>query len=204
LYIQLCLCWFVFGFVRKSLPMSLFVIVLAAFAVLFSPSASAVATEPGLTAPEAIKIETTKTETTKVDATKTEAAKNRKAEYAAEDKAKGIKRANAPCIAWSDPDVPTRAVLLCIHGLGLHKDTYEAFGKRMQALGIATYAIDVRGFGDFMASKGQKTCDFDGCLSDVRRSLIAIRRLIRINQYFFSASLWGAPLLCASLLCIQS
>ena len=114
--------------------MSLFVIVLAAFAVLFFPSASAVAVEPGLTAPEAIKIETTKTEATKVDATKTEAAKNRKAEYAAEDKAKGIKRANAPCIAWSDPDVPTRAVLLCIHGLGLHKDTYEAFGKRMQAL----------------------------------------------------------------------
>lgn len=156
---------------RKSLPMSLFVIVLAAFAVLFSPSASAVATEPGLAAPDAPKSEAPKIETTK-----TEAAKNRKAEYAAEDKAKGIKRANAPCIAWSDPDVPTRAVLLCIHGLGLHKDTYEAFGKRMQALGIATYAIDVRGFGDFMASKGQKTCDFDGCLSDVRRSLIAIRR----------------------------
>lgn len=138
--------------------MSLFIKVLAAFAGLLFLQFPAFAA------------------TTEAAVTGSGAKADRKAEYAAEDKAKGIKRANAPCIAWSDPDVPTRAVLLCIHGLGLHKDTYEAFGKRMQALGIATYAIDVRGFGDFMASKGQRTCDFDGCLSDVRRSLIAIRR----------------------------
>jgi acylglycerol lipase len=137
--------------------MSLFVYLMAAFAVFLTSLVSAAAIESGGSASNVIK-------------------KDRRAEYAAADKAKGIKRANAPCIVWSDANVPTRAVLLCIHGLGLHKDTYEAFGKRMQALGIATYAIDVRGFGDFMASKGHKTCDFDGCLSDVRRSLIAIRR----------------------------
>ncbi len=136
---------------RKSLSMSLFTNVLAALSAFSMATVSAAAVDSGV-------------------------LPSRKAEYAAADKAKGIKRANAPCIAWSDPDVPTRAVLLCIHGLGLHKDTYEAFGKRMQALGIATYAIDMRGFGDFMSSTGQKTCDFDGCLSDVRRSLIAIRR----------------------------
>ncbi len=105
-----------------------------------------------------------------------DAVKARKEQYEAADKANKVTRGNAPCIAWNDPDVPTRAVLLCIHGLGLHKDTYEAFGKRMQTLGFATYAIDVRGFGDFVASKGHQTVDFEGCLSDVRRSLIAVRR----------------------------
>ena len=88
-YIQLRFCWFVIGFVRKSLLMSLFVNLLAAFAVLLPTLTGAAAVELGGSASDVVK-------------------KDRKAEYAAADKARGIKRANAPCIVWSDANVPTR------------------------------------------------------------------------------------------------
>lgn len=115
--------------------------------------------------------------------------------YKAFDKAKKVRRGNAPCMAWVSQDKTCRAVLLCVHGLGLHKDTYEPFGKRMAERGIYTYAIDVRGFGDFMAAKGREQVDFDGCLSDVRQSLIAIRRANaerKVPVFLLGESMGGA------------
>lgn len=85
-------------------------------------------------------------------------------------------RGNAPCLTWIEPGVPLKAVLLCVHGLGLHNGTYQGFGQRMAKLGIATYAIDVRGFGSFMEAKGRETVDFEGCLDDVRSTLKVVRR----------------------------
>ncbi|MBS1994136.1 MAG: alpha/beta fold hydrolase [Cyanobacteria bacterium SZAS LIN-3] len=69
-----------------------------------------------------------------------------------------------------------RAALLCIHGLGLHNETYEPFGKAMASRGIATYALDMRGFGSYRKAKGHEEVDFDGCLDDLYRSLRSIRR----------------------------
>jgi alpha-beta hydrolase superfamily lysophospholipase len=91
-------------------------------------------------------------------------------------KAKQKRRGNAPCLAWIDPDVPPRAVVLCVHGLGLHNGTYEDFGKRMAHEGVATYAIDVRGFGSWMEAKGRERVDFDGCLEDMKSTLKVIHR----------------------------
>ena len=45
----------------------------------------------------------------------------------------------------------------------------------MSNKGIATYAIDVRGFGSWMKAKGNEDVDFDQCLEDVRATLMAIR-----------------------------
>jgi alpha-beta hydrolase superfamily lysophospholipase len=85
-------------------------------------------------------------------------------------------RGTAPCLAWLDRDKPIQAVIVCVHGLGLHNGTYEAFGKRMAQLGYATYAIDVRGFGAWMENKGKEKVDFDLCLNDVRTTLKVVRR----------------------------
>ncbi|MBX3137624.1 alpha/beta fold hydrolase [Candidatus Obscuribacterales bacterium] len=91
-------------------------------------------------------------------------------------KNKSAVRGTAPCLAWVNRDKPIQAVLVCVHGLGLHNGTYEPFGKRMADMGYAVYAIDVRGFGAWMENKGQEKVDFDLCLNDVRTTLKVVRR----------------------------
>lgn len=85
-------------------------------------------------------------------------------------------RGNAPCLAWVDWEKPVRAVIVCVHGLGLHNGTYEDFGVRMKQDGFAVYAIDVRGFGSWMAAEGRKRVDFDHCLEDIKQTLKVVRR----------------------------
>ena len=96
----------------------------------------------------------------------------------AQEPTKKISRGNAPSSSWlpGESDPPVRAALLCIHGLGLHNETYEPFGKIMAAHGIATYALDMRGFGSYRNAKGHEEVDFDGCLDDLYRTLKSIRR----------------------------
>ena len=92
------------------------------------------------------------------------------------DKKRKKFRGTPPCLAWIDPDVNPRAVLLCVHGLGLYNGTYEPFGKRMAKAGIPTYAIDMRGFGSWMEAKGREKVDFDACFEDVKAVLKVIHR----------------------------
>lgn len=80
-------------------------------------------------------------------------------------------RPDAPCISWVKFGVPVKAVLLCVHGLGLNSSSYEKFGTDMAELGIATYAIDVRGFGSWVKAKGQTKIDFAACIDDVEDTL---------------------------------
>ena len=82
-----------------------------------------------------------------------------------------------PCIRWVDETVTPTAVLFCIHGLGLHKGTYEDFGRTMAKRGLITYAIDVRGFGEWLGKGKRETLDFDSTLSDIKRALTEIRKL---------------------------
>ncbi len=83
----------------------------------------------------------------------------------------------APCISWLPPDgVQTRAALLCIHGFSLHKGCYTAFGKEMAKDGIATYAMDMRGFGELKPTTEHTELDFDGCLVDIKAVLEQIHK----------------------------
>ncbi len=76
-----------------------------------------------------------------------------------------------PCRAWVPPKVQPKVVLLCVHGLGLNSASYENLGKRMAKAGIATFAVDVRGFGTWMKLAGKNRVDFDACLDDVVQAL---------------------------------
>lgn len=78
---------------------------------------------------------------------------------------------DVPCRAWVPPGIQPKLVLLCVHGLGLNSNSYADFGKRMSKLGIATFAVDVRGFGTWMKMNGKEECDFKACLSDVEQAL---------------------------------
>jgi len=79
-----------------------------------------------------------------------------------------------PVTSWTDQNKPVRAVLLCIHGLGLHKGTFAQFGQKMAAYGIPTYALDVRGFGEWQEPKKRKI-DFDGALGDIKAELAQLK-----------------------------
>jgi alpha-beta hydrolase superfamily lysophospholipase len=83
----------------------------------------------------------------------------------------GIK---VPYRAWLPVDKP-REVLLCIHGLGFSSASYTEFGRIMASRGIATYAMDVRGFGQWLQVRGKNKVDFEGCLSDTEAALRALR-----------------------------
>jgi alpha-beta hydrolase superfamily lysophospholipase len=83
----------------------------------------------------------------------------------------------APCISWLPPDnVKPRAAMLCVHGFSLHKGCFTAFGKEMAKDGIATYALDLRGFGESKESTGHTQLDFDGFLVDIKAELQQIHK----------------------------
>jgi len=84
---------------------------------------------------------------------------------------------NAPCLSWLPPaDVKPRVAMLCIHGFSLHKGCYAAFGKEMAKNGIATYATDLRGFGELKDYNNREGMDFDGDLVDIKATLQQIHK----------------------------
>jgi acylglycerol lipase len=83
----------------------------------------------------------------------------------------------APCVSWLPPSgVKPRVAMLCIHGFTMHKGCYAAFGKEMAKDGIATYAIDMRGFGESKDTREHTELDFDGCLVDIKAQLEQIHK----------------------------
>ncbi|MBK9144489.1 MAG: alpha/beta fold hydrolase [Candidatus Melainabacteria bacterium] len=81
--------------------------------------------------------------------------------------------AKIPCMSWVDKK-PV-AIVLAIHGFGLHKGTYDSFSRDLAAMGVGVYAIDVRGFGSWV-KKGVNRIDFDGTMSDIAVTLKYIRK----------------------------
>ncbi len=81
-----------------------------------------------------------------------------------------------PLITWEDPKVTPWAVLICVHGLGLENRAFTMFGHRMASRGIQTCALDVRGFGSWMAETGSERVKFDQCLDDIQRLVRALHK----------------------------
>jgi acylglycerol lipase len=83
----------------------------------------------------------------------------------------------APSVSWLPPEnVKPRVAMLCIHGFTLHKNCFAAFGKEMAKDGIATYAMDLRGFGELKNTSKNTELDFDGCLVDIKAMLEKIHQ----------------------------
>ena len=82
-----------------------------------------------------------------------------------------------PSLSWlpADGSKPKVAVL-CIHGFSLHKGCYEALGRELAKNGIATYAIDLRGFGERKVADDRGGLDFDGDIVDVKAMLEVIHK----------------------------
>lgn len=82
----------------------------------------------------------------------------------------------APTTSWLPAAGKTRVAMLCIHGFSLHKFCFDAFGKEMAKDGIATYAIDLRGFGESKKKTEHSSFDIDGWLVDIKAALEKIHQ----------------------------
>jgi acylglycerol lipase len=102
-----------------------------------------------------------------------------------------------PIRAWLPSGSP-KMVILCLHGLGLHAGSYTAFGERMSKDGVAVYAIDERGFGQFY-HRGEDKIDFDATMKDIGvvRELIA-REHPGVPLFLMGESMGGAMALQAA------
>ncbi|PWT98082.1 MAG: hypothetical protein C5B53_07195, partial [Candidatus Melainabacteria bacterium] len=81
-----------------------------------------------------------------------------------------------PCTSWVSPDLVPWAAVLCIHGFTMDKNAYSDFGKRLSAVGIPTYAIDVRGFGSWQKSKEHTKLNFAQAMEDVHEAIKAVHK----------------------------
>jgi alpha-beta hydrolase superfamily lysophospholipase len=54
---------------------------------------------------------------------------------------------NLPVYKWSDDSVPTKGVILGIHGATLYAKRFETTAKHFAKEGYPVYAVDMRGFG---------------------------------------------------------
>ncbi len=109
------------------------------------------------------------------------------------DKAENTPAGEAPCLSWLNPLGKPKAIILCVHGLGLHSGSYEKFGKAMAPRGYAIYAVDVRGFGSWMAAKGREKCDFKHCTDDIVSTLNVLRMANPgVPVYLLGESMGGA------------
>ena len=88
---------------------------------------------------------------------------------------KAAKHTESPGWVWTDPSVKQKALMLCVHGLGLHHRAFESFAEKMIGQGFTVVSFDVRGFGAYMSSKGHDHLDMKGCVQDLL-TIIALMR----------------------------
>lgn len=81
-----------------------------------------------------------------------------------------------PIIEWRPKDnQKAKAVILCIHGLGLDNTAFAPFGHRMSERGYAVYALDVRGFGSWLTIPGQEDVGFKDALNDIKGTISFVK-----------------------------
>lgn len=109
---------------------------------------------------------------------------------------------SAPAMSWEPPDGQKPwAILMCIHGFGLHKSAYEAFGKAMANRGVAVFALDVRGFGSW-AKLDRPKINFDLCESDIAHiSSMLKKSMPDVPIFLLGESMGGAIALQAAINC---
>jgi acylglycerol lipase len=97
-----------------------------------------------------------------------------------------------PFRSWIPAERPTQ-VILCVHGLGFSSESFSEFGRVMAGHGVAVYALDVRGFGEWMARTQGNTVNFEGCLSDIEAALRTLHKTFPgVPVFLVGESMGGA------------
>jgi alpha-beta hydrolase superfamily lysophospholipase len=89
----------------------------------------------------------------------------------------GLVPGNPPATYWA-PKGKAKAVVLCLHELGLYSGVFDDLGSRLSANDIAVYAIDLRGFGGWKdVEKKEGKMDLPKTLADVKGSCEILHKL---------------------------
>ncbi len=107
------------------------------------------------------------------------------------------KNIKVPYRSWIPEDKPNE-VILCVHGLGFSSESFTEFGRMMAAHGSAVYAIDVRGFGQWINRKGQDKVDFEACLVDIESALKTLRKSFPGVPIFMAGESMGGAIALAA------
>lgn len=100
---------------------------------------------------------------------------------------------SVPYRSWLPKKEKPRVVLLCIHALGFNSKSYDNFGRRMAASGIPTYALDVRGFGQWLDRPEEGKMDFEACFTDVEQGLKTLHKAYpNLPVFLVGESMGGA------------
>lgn len=83
-----------------------------------------------------------------------------------------------PGMFYIDPTVEPKAIIICLHGLGLNHTSYKEFASKVTPEGFSVIAIDVRGFGSLSHEKGFDKVDLEAAIED----LSALVSIIRYNN----------------------
>jgi alpha-beta hydrolase superfamily lysophospholipase len=87
-----------------------------------------------------------------------------------------IGRDDAPGLAFFDPRQKLKALIVTVHGLGMHHTAYTPFAQRIQHNGFGVISFDVRGFGSYRNDEVYQKVDFDAIIADLQNILTALRR----------------------------
>jgi alpha-beta hydrolase superfamily lysophospholipase len=102
-------------------------------------------------------------------------------------------REESPGRVILDPRMPLRCWLICIHGLSLNHDAYDAFAEEICKQGIGVISFDVRGFGSYRNDPAYQRIDFDDIISDIKTILAHLRPdYPQVPLYVLGESMGGA------------
>jgi alpha-beta hydrolase superfamily lysophospholipase len=77
---------------------------------------------------------------------------------------------------WPVKPDEQKAIVVALHGFGLHKSVYQSLAEKFQTAGISTYAMDIRGFGSWSKNGGLGVrFDPSKTLDDVDEVLVDLR-----------------------------
>jgi acylglycerol lipase len=101
-----------------------------------------------------------------------------------------------PLILWRAKSMPPKAVIIAVHGLGLHCASFKKFAERMTAEDISICAMDVRGFGSWRLARGREELDLRNSINDIRGLVrIAHLKYPNVPVFILGESMGGALVL---------
>ncbi len=106
----------------------------------------------------------------------------------------GLVPGNPPAVYWKS-EKKAKAIVLCLHELGLYSGVFDDLGKRLSDKDIAVYAIDLRGFGGWRdVEKKEGKMDLEKTLADVKGSCEVIHKLHPDTPVFILGEAMGGAL----------